>query len=341
MIIEEPIPQSNESVPASWLKTKWRQECCLKSSGLLGFEEILSLNGPKLKVGQKLRVVVAAAVNPRLFYCRLSSMSKDLQEMSKKLAHACESGCGSLSSKPLENLGLLCAVKGKDENGTEDLCNVSLSTLRSELCLSTVAIVNRWKLKTSFSYHQNSSQTPIMAFPCSLSCLEEQEETIKNQQLKLLKTGLLGKALQVDINDFHKDQNFYLVTLSTAEKHSEEQAKVIPLESEVLDSKSNFLQNVLEKMYATESKAVQTSDTVPSRSNTWQFSFWGVCAACPEPKHFWIRTKEQNPDLKGMTEEIKDYCNKLQLNEEVLKTQCLVHFAVQCLKQTCITTGPL
>ncbi len=319
MLIEEPIPQSNESVPDLLIENKMGQECCLKSSGLLGFEEILSLNGPKLKVGQKLRVVVAAAVNPRLFYCRLSSMSKDLQEMSKKLAHACESGCGSLSSKPLENLGLLCAVKGKDEKWHRGFVQCLPFNSQVRVVFVDSGYCESVKVENIFQLPSEFLSTPIMAFPCSLSCLEEQEETIKNQQLKLLKTGLLGKALQVDINDFHKDQNFYLVTLSTAEKHSEEQAKVIPLESEVLDSKSNFLQNVLEKMYATELKAVQTSDTVPSQAIPDSYVFEGYVLHVQSPKHFWIRTKEQNPDFESMTEEIKDYCNKLQLNEEVFE----------------------
>uniref|UniRef100_A0A672Q3H8 Si:dkeyp-93d12.1 n=1 Tax=Sinocyclocheilus grahami TaxID=75366 RepID=A0A672Q3H8_SINGR len=320
MLIEEPIPQSNESVPDLLIENQVGQECCLKSSSLLGFEEILSLNGPKLKVGQKVRVIVAAAVNPRLFYCRLSSMSKDLQEMSNKLALACESGCGSLSSKPLENLGLLCAVKGKDEKWHRGFVQclplnsqVRVVFVDSGYCES-VKVENILQLPSEFL------STPIMAFPCSLSCLEEQEENIKNQQLELLKTGLLGKALEVEIDDFHKDQNFYLVTLSTAEKHSEEQAEVKPLESEVFDSKSNFLQNVLEKMYATEMKAVQTSDTVPTSQSIPDGSlFEGYVVHVQSPKHFWIRTKEQNPDFESITEEIKDYFNKLQLNEEVFE----------------------
>ncbi|KAL0165008.1 hypothetical protein M9458_040761, partial [Cirrhinus mrigala] len=171
MLIEEPIPQSNESVPDLLIEKQIGQECCLKSSSLLGFEEILSLNGPKLKSKEKMK------------------------------------------------------------SGTEDLCNASLSTL-SGYCES----------------------------------VKEQDETIKNQQLELLKTGLLGKALEVEIDDFCKDQNIYLVTLSTAEKHSEEQAEVKLLESEVFDSKSNFPQSVLAKMYATEVKEVQTSDTVRSEA---------------------------------------------------------------------------
>ncbi|XP_016353260.1 tudor domain-containing protein 15-like [Sinocyclocheilus anshuiensis] len=319
MLIEEPIPQSNESVPDLLIEKQIGQECCLKSSSLLGFEEILSLNGPKLKVGRKARVIVAAAVNPRLFYCRLSSMSKDLQEMSNKLALACESDSGSLSSKPLENLGLLCAVKGKDEKWHRGFVQCLPLNSQVQVVFIDSGYCESAKVENILQLPSEFLSTPIMAFPCSLSCFEEQYETIKNQQLELLKTGLLGKALEVEIDDFRKDQNFYLVTLSNAEKHSEEQAEVKPLESEVFDSKPNFPHNVLAEMYATEMKAVQTSDAVPSDAIPGGSLFGGYVVHVQSPKHFWIRTKEQNPDFENMTKEMTDYFNKLQLNEEVFE----------------------
>lgn len=318
ILIGEPVLQNNESVPDLLIEKQIGQECCLKSSGLLGFEEILSLNGPKLKVGQKVRVVVAAAVSPGLFYCRLSSMGKDLQEMSDKLALACESGSGYPSNKPLENLGLLCAVKGKDAKWHRGF--VQCLPFNSQVQVVFVDSGYSESVKVE-NIHQLPSEfiSPIMAFPCSLSCLEEPDETIKNQQLVALKTGLLGKALEVAINDFCKDQNFYLVALSTDEKHSEEQAEVKLLGSEVFYSKSNFPNNILSKMYATEMKVVQTSDSVTSQPIPDGSVFEGYVVYVQSPKHFWIRTKEQNPNFENMMKEMTDYFSKLQLKEEVFE----------------------
>ncbi|XP_067274080.1 tudor domain-containing protein 15 isoform X2 [Pseudorasbora parva] len=319
ILIGEPILQNNESVPDLLIEKKIGQECCLKSSGLLGFEEILSLNGPKLKVGQKVRVVVAAAVNPGLFYCRLSSTGKELQEMSDKLALACQSGSGYPSNKPLENLGLLCAIKGKDGKWHRGF--VQCLPLNSQVQVVFVDSGYSESVKVE-NIHQLPSEfisTPIMAFPCSLSCLVEPDETIENQQLGALKTGLLGKALEVAIDDFCKDQNFYLVTLITAEKHSEEQAEVKLLGSQGFDCKSNFPQNILSKMYATEPKATQTCDSVSGQVMPDGSLFEGYVVHVQSPKDFWMRTKEQNPNFENMTKDMADYFSKLQLKEEVFE----------------------
>ncbi|XDV41335.1 hypothetical protein PO909_010222 [Leuciscus waleckii] len=318
ILIGEPVVQNNESVPDLLIEKQIGQECCLKSSSLLGFEEILSLNGPKLKVGQKVRVVVAAAVKPGLFYCRLSSMDKDLQEMSDKLARACESGSGHPSNKPLENLGLLCAIKGKDEKWHRGFVQCLPLNSQVQVMFVDSGYSESVKVENILQLPSEFISTPIMAFPCSLSCLEEPDETIKNQQLVALKTGLLGKALEVAIDDFCKDQNFYLVTLSTAEKHSEEQAKV-KLLGEVFDIKSNVPHNILSKMYAKETKAVQTSDSVSSQLIPNGSIFEGYVVHVQSPKHFWLRTKKQNPKFENMTKEMNDYFTKLQLKEEVFE----------------------
>lgn len=319
MLIDEPIPQSNESVPDLLIEKQIGQEYCLKSSSLLGFEDILSLNGPKLKVGQEVKVVVAAAVNPELFYCRLSSMGKDLQEISDKLALACESGSGCLTNDLNENLGLLCAVKGKDEKWHRGFVEclplnsqVRVVFVDSGYCES-VKVENILQLPSEFL------STPIMAFPCSLSCLEEQDENIKNQQVDILKTGLLGKVLEIEIDDFHKDQNLYLVTMNTAEKHSEKQAGVKPHERDNLGSNSNFPYDVLSNVSAGETKVAQTSDSNPSRAIPDGSFFDGYVVHVQSPKHFWIRTKEDNPKFESMTNEMADYFSKLQLHEEVFE----------------------
>lgn len=314
MLIEIPIKQSNESVPDLLIEKQTGQEYCLKSSNLPSFEEILSLNGPKLKVGQKVEAVVTAAVNAGLFYCRLTSMGKDAQKISNRLALECESGSGNLSNKVLENLGLLCAVKGKDEKWHRGVVqclpvnsHVRVTFVDSGYCES-IKVENIFQLPSEFL------STSIMAVPCSLSCLGGQDDGVKKQQMETLKSALLGKTLEVAIDDFSKDQNFYLVTLNVTENHLEEQVEdVTPSKSE---RKPSF---PLSKWYAAETKKIQTSDSGPSDAMQDGSLFEGYVMHTQNPKNFWVRTKEQNCKFDDMMKEMNEHFSKVQLNENIFE----------------------
>ncbi|XP_051954490.1 LOW QUALITY PROTEIN: tudor domain-containing protein 15 [Xyrauchen texanus] len=321
MLIEVPVQQIKESVPDLLIDKQARQEYCFKSSSLIGFEEILSLNGPKLKVGQKIQVAVTAAVNPGLFYCRLSSMGKDLQEMSDKLALACEPGSGYLSNKPLENLGLLCAVKGKDEKWHRGFVQCLPVNSQVRVVFVDSGYCESVKLENILQLPLEFLSTPIMAFPCSLSCLAEQVDTVKNQQLEALKSALLGKSIEVGINDICKDQNFYLVTLSNVEKHSEKQVEDFgkSFESDVFECKPNVPHDILSKWYNTDSKKIQKSDSVPLEAIKEGSTLEGYVLHVQNPKHFWIRTKEQNKNFESMMKEMTEYFSTVQLHEEVFE----------------------
>lgn len=318
MLVEVPIKQSNESVPDLLIEKQMGQEYCLKSSNLPGFEEILSLNGPKLKVGQKVEAVVTAAINAGLFYCRLTSMENDAQKMSNRLVPEYESGSGSLSNKVLENLGMLCAVKGKDEKWHRGVVQCLPVNSHVRVMFVDSGYFESVKVENILQLPPEFLSTSIMAVPCSLSCLGGQDDAIKKQQMEALKSALLGKTLEVAIDDFCKDQNFYLVTLNVTENHPEEQ-KVEDYKPSKSENKPSFPHNILSKWYAVETKKIQTSDSVPGEAIQDGSLFEGYVMHVQNPKNFWIRTKEQNCKFEEMMKEINEYFSKVQLNEEIFE----------------------
>ncbi|XP_033932415.1 tudor domain-containing protein 15 [Pseudochaenichthys georgianus] len=219
MLTEVPLKQSTEQVPDLLIEKQRAQEFCFKRSGLQGYEDILSLCGPRLSCGTRAKVRVTAAVNPELFYCQMTSVDTDLWEMSKKLADVNEDRTIEHNQKTPENLGLLCSVKGKDEKWYRGL--VQFLPVNSQLRVlyidygffESVKVENVYRLPPEFF------STPIMAFPCSLFSLGDEVEAVKTQQLSFLKAGLLGKVLDVEIKRFEEEQHLYSITVIGVEEN--------------------------------------------------------------------------------------------------------------------------
>ncbi|KAF5900286.1 tudor domain-containing protein 15-like, partial [Clarias magur] len=163
-------------------------------------------------VGQKERVRIAAAVQPGLFYCQLSSAANDLKEMSEKLAVMCESRNAGIKDKPGERLGLLCAIKGKDEKWHRGLVQCLPVNSQVRVVFVDYGYCESVKIENIFQLPSDFLLRPIMTFPCSLTCLVDKDSA--NQQLVLLREGLLGKELVITVDDVSKEKNVCSVTLS-------------------------------------------------------------------------------------------------------------------------------
>uniref|UniRef100_A0A8C8JE38 Tudor domain-containing protein n=1 Tax=Oncorhynchus tshawytscha TaxID=74940 RepID=A0A8C8JE38_ONCTS len=220
LLTEVPLKQSIEPVPDLLIEKQGGQEFSFKSSSLKGFEDILSFSGPKLTTGKKVRVRVTAAVNPVTFYCQMTSMAKDLKRMSDKLALSCESKSKDPSLQPAENMGLLCSVKGKDEKWHRGFVQFLPVNSKVRVLFVDYGFCESVKIENVLQLPLDFLSTPIMAFPCALSCLNGQDKAVKIQQLTCFKKGLLGGVLDVEINGFDKEQNLYSVTVLSAEDYA-------------------------------------------------------------------------------------------------------------------------
>uniref|UniRef100_A0A3B4B5Z8 Tudor domain-containing protein n=1 Tax=Periophthalmus magnuspinnatus TaxID=409849 RepID=A0A3B4B5Z8_9GOBI len=173
MLTEAPLKQNIEPAPDLLIEKQRRQEFFLKPSSLRGYEDILSSFRPKLKCGSHAIVHVTAAVNPGLFYCQMTAKESELKELSSKLAAAVN------QLRTSDNPGLLCSVKGKDENWYRGLVqHLPVNSLVRVLFVDygyfeTVRVENIHKLPPDLC------SIPIKSFPCALSCMNNEEEAIK------------------------------------------------------------------------------------------------------------------------------------------------------------------
>ncbi|XP_008279849.1 tudor domain-containing protein 15 [Stegastes partitus] len=320
MLTEVPLKQSIASVPDLLIQKPRGQEMYFKSSGLQGYEDILSFCGPKLSCGTQAKVRVTAAVNPGLFYCQVASMEADLWEMSKKLAAVCESRTKECNQKTPENLGLLCSIKGKDGKWYRGFVQFLSVNSQVRVLFIDYGFFESVKVENIHRLPPEFHSTPIMAFACSLSSLTDQDHVLKTQQLSFLKAGLLGGMLDVEISGFDEKQHLYSVTVigltDNNVKEPEPIQKLCTFKAEtVLDTKPSRQAGCLHYETVVGEALVKT---LKAEEVQVGLVFVGYVEHVGNPNHFWIRTQKRNDEFEEMTTKMMEHFSQTELDEDVL-----------------------
>ncbi|XP_035535179.1 tudor domain-containing protein 15 [Morone saxatilis] len=321
MLTEFPLKQYVEQVPDLLIEKPRGQEFCFKPSGLQGYEDILSFCGPRLSCGTRAKVRVTAAVNPGLFYCQMVSMETELWEMSKKLAAVCEYRTKECGQKTPENLGLLCSVKGKDGKWYRGFVQFLPVNSQVRVLFIDYGFFESVKVENVHRLPPDFDSTPIMAFPCSLLCLSDQDEAVKAEQLSFLKAGLLGRVLDVEIKSFDKQQHLYSIAVVSAEdNHVKELEPVQELpriksqsvfETEELSPQGGYL-------YYETIMCEAFGKTLKTEEVRVDSVFVGYVEHVQNPHRFWIRTQKRNGDFEEMMREMADHFSEMKMDEDVL-----------------------
>ncbi|AWP20370.1 putative tudor domain-containing protein 15-like [Scophthalmus maximus] len=321
MLTEVPLNQNIQPVPDLLIEKQRGHEFCFKPSGLQGYENILPRCRPVLSCGTCAKVRVTAAVNPRLFYCQMANMKTDLCEMSKKLAAVCEHRTKVCSQTTPENLGLLCSVKSKDGKWYRGFVQCLPINSHIRVLFIDYGFFESVKVENVHNLPPDLYSTPIVAFPCSLSCLGDQDETVRTQQLSLLKTGLLGGVLDMEISSFDEEQHLYTVTLVGAGDNNVKEPQPIKglprreeesvSEKEELPPKGGYLyyETIMRRALGKKLEAEEVQvDSV----------FVGYVEHVLNPNHFWIRTQKRNHEFEEMMTKMTDHFSRVKLDEDVL-----------------------
>lgn len=315
MVTERQLKQNIEPVPDLLIEKPKKQEMCLRVSGLHGYDDILTSYGPKLSSGTCAKVRITAAVNPGLFYCQMASMERELGEMSKKL----EAVCGHLSmgsnQKTSENLGSLCAVKGKDNKWHRGL--VQFLPVNSQVRVlfidyghfELVRVENIHRLPLDFD------SVPIMAFPCCLSSLSNENEEAHAQQLTFLKKGLLGNVLDVEIRGTVSKQRAHLIAIIGTNENYVEEVETIQVCPQVKEKKEQLQCGFLNQQTIWREMLVKTLEADQLQEGS---VFVGYATHVYNPQQFWMRTQKRNSDFEEMMANIEIYYREKELDEEIL-----------------------
>ncbi|XP_013886327.1 tudor domain-containing protein 15 [Austrofundulus limnaeus] len=316
MLTEVPLKQNIEPVPDLLIEKPRVQEFCFKSSSLQGYEDVLSFCGPRLTCETRAKVRITAAVNPGLFYCQMANVEEELWQMSKRLAQIFEHRTKEYNQKTAENLGLLCAVKGKDEKWYRGFVQFLPVNSQVRVFFIDYGFFEFVKVKNIHRLPPEFYSAPVMALPCSLPAKTGQDVALKAQQLGFLKAGLLGAVLDVEIGEFDVDQHLYTITVLGAEEtHVEEPEPVQhrPIEPDAKDvtSEDGLLncETIVGEVF---------SETLQAEEVQVGSVFVGYVEHAQNPNNFWIRTQKRNEEFEQMMLEITKHFSQVKLDEDVL-----------------------
>nr|XP_019964726.1 PREDICTED: tudor domain-containing protein 15-like [Paralichthys olivaceus] len=321
MLTEVPLKQNIEPVPDLLIEKPRGRDYCFKLSGLQGFRDTLSFCRPRLSCGTRAKVQVTAAVNPRLFHCQMANVKRDLWEMSNKLASVCEYRTKDYSQTTPENLGLLCSVKSKDGKWHRGYVQCLPINSQVRVFFIDYGYFESVKVENVHKLPPDLCSTPIMAFPCSLSCLSEQDEAVKPQQLGLLRAGLLGGLLDVDIRSFDEEQHLYSVTLIGAEDtHVNEPEPPQELSPKGVESNSGTEESSPQGgyLYYETFMGGALGKTLEAEEVQEDSVFVGYVEHVQNPNHFWIRTQKRNDEFEEMMTKMADHFSEVTLEEDML-----------------------
>ncbi|KAM4521762.1 tudor domain-containing protein 15 [Odontesthes bonariensis] len=317
MLTDMPLKQNIPPPPDLIIDKSRQQQFSFKSYSLKGYKDFLSFCGPRLSCGTSAKVRVTAAVNPGLFFCQMVHVKTDLWQMSKKLAAICELRTEEQNGKTPENLGQLCAVKRKDGNWYRGFLQFLPVNSQVRVLFIDYGFSESVKVEDVHRLPPNFYSSPIMAFPCALSSLTNQDTATKTEQLDLLKAGLLGEVLEVEISGFDEEQHLYTITFTGSEdRHvGKEPSEKLPSEP-VIDPEKASPQGGFGYYETVMGEALGT--TLAAEEVQVGSVFVGYVEHAQDPNHFWIRTQRRNDEFEEMMGKMADYFSEVKLDEDIL-----------------------
>lgn len=307
MLTEIPPKRDREPTSDLLIKNPSGKDSFFKLSALQAYKDLLSFHGPQLRCGTQATVRVTAAASAQLFYCQMCSMEQDLRELSKELAAVYEGITRERGHRGQENLGLLCAVKGKDWRWHRGFLPFLPDKSQIRVFFIDYGFFECVDVEDVHRLQEGFDSSPFMAFPCSLSDVD------RAQQLSFLKSGLLGSVLDVEIRDFNEEEHLYTIVINSLEGKAVKKAERLPkpkLESDLMShNRYLYLETVIHETF------LKTLGIEETRIGT---AFVGYVTFAQNPDRFWIRTQKRNNEFEDLMSKMADHFIDQKMDEDVL-----------------------
>ncbi|NXL59793.1 TDR15 protein, partial [Chordeiles acutipennis] len=295
---------------------------------------------PCLPVGSKENVKITLAVSPNKFYCQIQKWQKELEDLTGAM-HLYYEALSTENNKSFDNLGLLCAAKRHNGQWHRGVIKQLLSD-HVEVWFMDFGNIEAvpsscvQKLKVEFM------TLPMFSFPCALSCLGSQDETIIKIQVKELTQALIGQtSVCVHVDLFNDIKHLYYITLQNQNpgintKHpenlneaaascaslSETKITSIAAVHKPCDERYNLFKNCAGNKHTKpcspewDTYSSSHCKRVEMQMNSFHTAF---VVYVINPSDFWIQTCEYQNEFQALMENIADAYNECGDDEMVLK----------------------
>ncbi|XP_066478649.1 tudor domain-containing protein 15 [Tiliqua scincoides] len=316
-------------------------------------QSILSSFQPLLSVGGVEKVKISVAVSSSKFYCQLLQRQMELDELTTNMSSYYES-IRRESVPSWDNLGALCAVRKKNGHWHRGVIQQLLTDNKVRIWFMDFGSYEAVPSSCILKLQQEFISVPIFSFPCALSCLSDQDETVRHSQLKEFKEALLRQsAIYVHIDLFNSNEHLYYVTLHKRElavnseflppgsnvvpKHCPSEIAVTSRYIEISREKSAFPECVPRDTlqpgnYSDENNTFLMDSPLTIAFKRAEIKIGSVYVAFVEyvlnPSNFWIHTNDYQDVFEDLMNNIADVydsgetCDKILENPEPGKLCC-------------------
>ncbi|XP_061478675.1 tudor domain-containing protein 15 [Rhineura floridana] len=303
-------------------------------------QPILNSLQPLLTVGWIEKVKISVAVSPSKFYCQLLRYQVDLDKLTASMYSFYKTSRENVPS--CDNLGVLCAARRKNGQWQRGVIQQLLSDNKVMIWFMDFGSCEAVPSSSVLKLQPEFISVPRFSFPCALSCLNDQDEAIRNNQLKEFKEALLRQSVvYARIDLFNADEHLYYVTLHKHE--SGMHCECLPQESDVVPKCYPSFKTEMscisgtnpvcaDSVHRNAAQSGHFSDQKNSRSvccplaipcKRAEIKIDSVCVAYVvyvlNPSNFWVQTNDHLDEFEALMKKIAAVYDRTETDGKILE----------------------
>ncbi|XP_048355062.1 tudor domain-containing protein 15 isoform X2 [Sphaerodactylus townsendi] len=308
------------------------------------FQPVLGRLQPLLSVGGVELAKISVAISPSKFYCQPLLRLPELDELTNSMSSYYET-VNKENIPSCDSLGVLCAAKRRDGHWYRGVIQELLSDYSVKIWFVDIGNCEAVPSTCVLKLQSKFISVPTFSFPCALSCLSDQNESVRNSQLKEFTEVLLRQSMvYLHIDLFDADEHLYYVTLHKHEstRHGEyvqQGNDVVPKccpsckteityeDMKISDASPFFAKpaqkNVLQSGNCSNVKDCPISSVLAIPDRTTEMKVDAVCVAFVEyvlnPSNFWVQTNDNLDMFENLMDKISDVYDASETGNKILE----------------------